>query len=52
MGTIVPDEFHDDETLLTFHKTLLFSLLTMSTKLIIFNVMKPFMKFTLRLALL
>ena len=36
----MPDEFHGDKTLLTFHETLAFSLLTMSAKIIIFNVIK------------
>ena len=44
----VPDGFHGDDTLLTFYETLSFSLLVMSAKLIIFNVMKS----PLRLALL
>ena len=36
----VPDEFHGDEALLTFHETIFFSLLVMLAKLMIFNVMK------------
>ena len=43
----VSDKFHGDETLLTFHEILAFSLLTMSAKVMVFNVMKP----PLRLAL-
>ena len=34
------DEFHGDETLLTSHETPSFSLLAMSAKVMIFNVMK------------
>ena len=45
------DEFHGDETLLTSHETPPFSLLTMSAKLMVFNVMKLSMKLPLRLAL-
>ena len=45
----MPDEFYGDETLITFHKILIFSLLTMSAKVIVFNVMKPSMKLPLRL---
>ena len=45
------DEFYGDKTLLTSHKTSPFSLLIMSAKLIIFNVMKLFIKFSLTLAL-
>ena len=44
------DEFHGDKTLLTFYETLLFSLLAMSAKEIVFNVMKSFMKLLLILA--
>ena len=44
------DEFYGDETLLTSHETLSFSLLIMSAKLIIFNAMKPCMKLALRMA--
>ena len=40
----MPDEFHGDETLLTSHETPFFSLLAMSIKLIIFNVIKSNMK--------
>jgi len=47
----MPDVFHGDETLLISHKTPLFSLLAMSTKLMIFNVIKLSIKFQLRLAL-
>ena len=43
------DEFHSDETILTSHETLVFSLLDTSAKLMIFNAMKPFMKLSLRL---
>jgi len=46
----VPDEFHD-ETLLASNETLSFSLLAMSAKLMVFNVMKPFIKSPLRLVL-
>ena len=46
----MPDEFHGDETLLTFYETLIFSLLAMSAKVIVFNVMKSSMKLPLRLA--
>ena len=45
----MPNEFHDDETLLTSHETPSFFLLAMSTKVIVFNVMKPYMKLPLRL---
>jgi len=45
------DEFHDDETLLTSHETLSFSLLAISAKLMIFNTMKFSIKPQLRLAL-
>ena len=44
------DEFYGDKTLLTFYETLSFSLLAMSAKGIVFNVMKFFMKLLLRLA--
>ena len=44
------DGFHGDETLLTSNETPPFSLLAMLAKMIIFNVMKPSMKFPLRLA--
>ena len=44
----MPDKFYGDETLHTSHETLSFSLLVMSAKFIIFNVMK----LPLRLALL
>ena len=47
----MPDEFHGDETLLTSHETLAFSLLVMSAKMMVFNIMKPFIKFPLRLPL-
>jgi len=47
----VPDEFHGDETLLTFHETLSFSLFVMLAKVIVFNVTKSSMKLPLRLAL-
>ena len=47
----MPDEFYGDETLLTFHETSSFSLLVMSTKVKVFNVMKFSMKLLLRLAL-
>ena len=45
----VSDEFYGVETLLTSHENSSFSLLIMSVKSIIFNVMKPFMKPPLRL---
>ena len=38
------DKFHSDETLLTSHKTPSFSFLTTSAKLVVFNVIKPFIK--------
>ena len=47
----MPDGFHGDETLLTSHKTPSFSLLAMSTKVKIFNVMKLFIKLPLKPAL-
>ena len=48
----MPDEFHGDKTLLTSYETPIFSLLaTSSVKLMIFNVIKFFMKPPLRLAL-
>jgi len=40
----MPDGFHGDETLLTFHETSSFSLLAMSAKLIVFNTIKLSMK--------
>ena len=46
----MPDGFYSDETLIISHETLSFSLLTISAKLMIFNVMKSFMKFPLGLA--
>ena len=45
------DEFNGDETLLTFHETPSLSLLAISAKLMIFNVMKLSMKLPLKLAL-
>ena len=45
------DDFHGDETLLTFHEISSFSLLVMSTKVKVFNVMKSYIKLLLRLAL-
>ena len=36
----MPDEFYGDKILLTFYETLAFSLLTMSAKIMIFNVIK------------
>ena len=36
----MPDEFYGDETLLTSYEILLFFLLVMLAKLMIFNVMK------------
>jgi len=50
MGTVVPDEFHGDEIFLTSHKTSSFFFLATSAKLIIFNVMKLYIKLPLRLA--
>ena len=47
----MPDEFHSDKTLLTFHETPAFSLLAMSAKVMIFNVVKFSMKLSFRLAL-
>ena len=46
IGTVltVPDEFHGDKALLTFHEIIFFSLLAISAKVIIFNVMKLLMK--------
>ena len=41
----MPDEFHGDETLLTSHKIPSFSLLAMSAKMVVFNVIKLFIKF-------
>jgi len=38
------DEFYGDEILFTSHETPSFSLLVMSTKLMIFNIMEYFMK--------
>ena len=35
----MPNEFYSDETLITSHETLSFSFFTMSTKMIVFNVM-------------
>jgi hypothetical protein len=40
----VPDEFHSDKTLLTFHKTPSLFLLVMSVKFLIFNVIKSSIK--------
>ena len=42
------DKFYSDETLLTSHKTLFLSLLAMSIKLIIFNIIKPSRKFFIK----
>jgi hypothetical protein len=47
----VPDEFHGDETLLTSHETPTFPLLATPANLMIFNVMKLFIKPPLKLAL-
>ena len=41
------DEFHGDETLLTSHKTSFFSLIAMSIKMMVFNVMKLPLKLAL-----
>jgi len=46
----VTDEFHGDETLLTSHETPYFSLLAMSAKMVVFNVIKLSIKLSLRLA--
>ena len=46
---VLPNEFHGDETLLTSHKTPLFSLLVMSAKVVVFNAVKPSIKLPLRL---
>jgi len=46
----VPDGFHGDETLLTSHETPSFSLLAMSAKVVVFNVMKLSIKLSLKLA--
>ena len=46
---IVSDEFYGDETLLTSHETPSFYFLAMSVKVLVFNVMKPFMKLPLKL---
>ena len=43
----MPDEFYSDETLLTSHKTLALSLLVMSAKVMVFNVMKLPLKLAL-----
>jgi len=43
-------KFHGDETLLTSHETLAFYLLAMLAKIMVFNIMKPFMKLPLRMA--
>ena len=45
----VSNGFHDNETLLASHEITSFSLLLMSAKIMIFNTMKFFMKFPLRL---
>jgi len=47
----VADEFHGDEIFLISHETIFSSLLTMSAKLMIFNVIKFFMKLPLRTTL-
>ena len=47
----MPNEFYGNETLLISHETPAFSLLTMSAKLMIFNIMKSFIKLSLKLAL-
>ena len=46
------DVFYSDEVLLKSHKTSSFSLLAVSAKLTIFNVMKLSIKFLLKLALI
>ena len=43
----MPDEFHGDETLLTSHEIQSFSLLVMSAKVMVFNVMKLPLKLAL-----
>jgi len=45
----VSTEFYGDEILLTFYETLSFSFLTMSAKIVIFNIMKPSIKLSLKL---
>jgi len=47
----MPDEFHGDEILLISHETLAFSLLTMSAKIMVFNIIKFSIKLPLRLDL-
>ena len=47
----VSDEFYGDKILLTSYETSSFSLLTMSAKVIVFNIMKLSIKFPLRLTL-
>ena len=46
----MPDEFYGVETLLTSHKILAFSLFDILVKIIIFNVMKFFIKLQSRLS--
>ena len=40
----MPDEFYGDKIFPIFYETLFFSLLTISTKLMVFNIMKLFIK--------
>jgi hypothetical protein len=47
----VLDGLHGDETLLTSHKTSLFSFIAMSAKWMVFNTIKPSMKLPLKLVL-
>jgi len=44
----MPDKFHGDETLLISHETLAFSHLAMSAKIMVFNIIKLSMKFSLK----
>ena len=46
------DGLRGDKTLLTFHETPSFDSLSLLAKLMVFNVMKSFMKLPLRLVLL
>ena len=47
----VSNGFHDNETLLASHEITSFSLLLMSAKIMIFNIMKPCIKLPLKLVL-
>ena len=42
----VSNGFHDNETLLASHEITFFSLLLMSAKIMIFNIMKPPLRLT------